>query len=253
MSIRWPAQTRVIKAHFCRTLPSGERQPPYWQRDLLKWLTPEQHAILQSPDFTGDATLPVELPAREEYVGCVLSLSQQEHELGTEHTALVWDVEKVAPTSVVYATLERKGHAEPDATPEVRRQAALSAYRKQYKLLEERLIAHSLQVDVGRPVRVTKGRKLPYGTVGTVFWIGRRQAYKKYDPPRQKIGITNQSLHDGRHYDDAKWTYADNVEVIREQVPPPDPAMLTEETLRIVNKYYQTALTEADLASLPTS
>jgi hypothetical protein len=59
-------------------------------------------------------------------------------------------------------------------------------------------------VEVGVPVRVVRGRKVPIGTTGTVFWMGA----DAWDKPR--IGIHDEA---GETF----WTATSNVEVMAEE------------------------------------
>lgn len=67
----------------------------------------------------------------------------------------------------------------------------------------------SREVDKGKRVRVIKGRKVPHGTEGVVFWIGS----VNYDPYKR---IYNETKRIGFKADDGKvyWTDVHNVEVV---------------------------------------
>lgn len=77
------------------------------------------------------------------------------------------------------------------------REAAARA-REISRLVEE---AHTL--GVGKRIRVVKGRKVPHGTEGSVFWIGE----SRFAPCGRRVGFRSDS-------GDVYWTSADNVEVI---------------------------------------
>ena len=64
-----------------------------------------------------------------------------------------------------------------------------------------------------KPVRVVKGRKVPIGTVGEVFWMGS-QDYSKYGDPWGIYTKYRCGIRDWRG--NVYWTSLDNVEVIEE-------------------------------------
>lgn len=117
-------------------------------------------------------------PVEVEYEGLVLrtGLSGGSFNDGYDYgiDALVWDPAKGAPRRVGYgSTMGMSGTAEVDATPEVL--ALYEAYeaREAEKLRISREIRDRKRIDIrGRKVRVVRGRKVPKGTEGEVFWSG---------------------------------------------------------------------------------
>lgn len=71
------------------------------------------------------------------------------------------------------------------------------------KLQEKRELREVLTPAKGKLVKVYKGRKVPIGTIGTLFWEG----YNRYNPNNPRIGIKDST---GKAY----WTYKNNVEVL---------------------------------------
>jgi hypothetical protein len=78
----------------------------------------------------------------------------------------------------------------------------IEAERKSSKEAAElkALIEEAARLEKGKRVRVVRGRKVPHGTEGEVFWVG----YTRYG---RRVGFTGT---DGQTY----WTAASNVEVI---------------------------------------
>jgi hypothetical protein len=107
--------------------------------------------------------------------GMVLYTSELNGRDDSDFLATFWNEEKGQPEELCYAST--RGWTYPnsawrDATPEI--QAKYDSWRK--KREEEsakRARRESLmKVQVGKPVRVHKGRKVPIGTEGKVFWVG---------------------------------------------------------------------------------
>lgn len=71
------------------------------------------------------------------------------------------------------------------------------------KAQEKRDLEEALAIVKGKLVKVYKGRKVPVGTVGTVFWKG----FNRYSPKNPRVGIRD--VNDNVH-----WTYENNVEVL---------------------------------------
>ena len=63
------------------------------------------------------------------------------------------------------------------------------------------------RVESGKTVRVVRGRKVPVGTEGRVFWVGDN-AYGT------SVGITKSGNKVGKKYEDAQFTSLNNVEAI---------------------------------------
>jgi hypothetical protein len=108
-----------------------------------------------------------------EYEGAVLGKFERNGYDDSDFLAVVWTGEVV--TTVEYATTRGWTYyngATVDATDEVKALAAewmaatgIDRYRRED-------VAAALDVAVGKRVRVTKGRKVPVGTEGTICWLG---------------------------------------------------------------------------------
>lgn len=108
------------------------------------------------------------------YVGKVLNWYERNGYDDSDWYADVWDEEKQEIKTVLYMTTRCGGWgtAELDATDDVLRQV----YRKYkrmatsgYSAFNER---RAKRIFNGDTVRIVKGRKVPKGTVATVFWSG---------------------------------------------------------------------------------
>lgn len=126
-----------------------------------------------------------------EYVGCVLSTYERNGMNDSDWYAICWDKEKQKVVEVEYDTTRAGGggRAEIDATEEVLREV----YRW-YKQIGRDLFdlrtnpAEAKKVRKGDTVKVVRGRKVPKGTEGVVFWVGTR--YNQYSrTEEERVGI----------------------------------------------------------------
>lgn len=109
------------------------------------------------------------------HVGVVLSLGEYNGYDDSDFYAVVWDAEKGEAKRVEYATTRGwtyPNNAWPDATPEVL--AAYEAWRlvQIAKYNEQKRLEEIQRVRVGKDAEVVRGRKVPHGTRGRVFWMG---------------------------------------------------------------------------------
>jgi hypothetical protein len=115
------------------------------------------------------------------HVGLVLGYGGESYNSSMDVSSffvIVWSVEKHDSERVYYGSnwdANSLGSYTVDATPEVR-----SAYDAlEAKRAEDRRIADDLReynrVDKGKTVKVVRGRKVPKGTSGLVFWVGSNQ------------------------------------------------------------------------------
>ncbi len=122
----------------------------------------------------------------ESYVGCVLCTRERNYPDDSDFYAVVWDEEKQTCTEVVYDTTRSymTGQAVVDATPEVKAKAgawlkawAIKRLTEEYNRKAEQV---AREIAKGDQVRVVRGRKVPKGTEGTVFWKGERRYGVQY-------------------------------------------------------------------------
>lgn len=109
------------------------------------------------------------------HVGLVLSTGEVNGYDDSDFFAVVWDTVKAEPARVTYAST--RGWTYPngatvDATPEVLEAYAAHQTRKAAEARVYREAERAKLPEVGKVVKVVKGRKVPIGTVAQVFWTG---------------------------------------------------------------------------------
>lgn len=146
------------------------------------------------------------------YEGKVLETRERNYYDDSDFYALVWDDDANAVISVDYATTRGWTYlnsATVDATDEVKAKAAKFYENVAFEALKAKAAEAARKVAVGKSVKVVKGRKVPKGTEGTVFWVGPGRAYSYY---AAKYGVP-----DRVGFKDAAgttfWTAASNLEV----------------------------------------
>ena len=125
------------------------------------------------------------------YEGCVLSTYEHNGYEDSDWYAVVWDEETQCVTEVEYDTTRAAGGgwAKIDATPEV----LLKVYRY-YKNIGKSLFdkrtnqEQAKKVRKGDTVTVIRGRKVPKGTTGIVFWVGKKYNYYSHHD-EDRVGI----------------------------------------------------------------
>lgn len=126
-----------------------------------------------------------------QYAGCVLNTYERNGYDDSDFYAVCWDREKQRIVEVEYDTTRcgGGGYAKIDATEEVLREV-YRHYKKMAtdyfdKTYNEKL---ARMVRKGDTVEVVRGRKIPKGTVGKVFWT-----WTKYNPysyeDEDRVGI----------------------------------------------------------------
>lgn len=144
--------------------------------------------------------------------GKVLATGEHNYWDDSDFYAIVWDDQQQAPREVGYATTRGWTYynsATVDATPEIN--AAWKAWQATQRAARA---AEQARIDAATPakgkrVRVVKGRKVPHGTVGDVFWYGPDKYARpgQMASPPMRVGIRADT---GQKY----FTAATNVEVI---------------------------------------
>ena len=128
---------------------------------------------------------------QELYIGCVLDTYEHNGYHDSDFYAVCWDEEKGRVVEVEYDTTRCGGwgYANIDVTLET----LLKVYRFYYRIgrdLFDRVtkLKKAQEVQKGDTVVVARGRKVPNGTVGKVFWIGTR--YNIYSRRQEdRVGI----------------------------------------------------------------
>jgi hypothetical protein len=159
-----------------------------------------------------------EMEVKETHVGLVLETFSRTDQLmsdvwATGFYAKVWNPETLAPENVSLGNSEFGVHkaAVVDASPETKRAFLLyevkEAHGKLLKELRERLWRvrnEKFKLAKGKFVRVVRGRKVPKGTEGYLFWMGTGTW-------GERVGLKDKAgtVH---------WTAASNVEVDMEMM-----------------------------------
>lgn len=110
-----------------------------------------------------------------EYVGCVLDTYERNGYSDSDWYAVCWDEEKQAVVEVNYDTTRAGGGgwADIDITTENLRKAYRYYYRRERQWFDwVGNPAQAKSITKGDMAVVIKGRKVPQGTVGKVFWVG---------------------------------------------------------------------------------
>ena len=160
------------------------------------------------------------------YKGCVTRTWERNGPYDSDFYADCLNVETGQIDQVEYDTTRCGGcgSATVDVTEENFRLWLRAAYHKQVsECLKHNENSASL-VEVGKTVKVVKGRKVPIGTVGKVFWR-KKVNYDKYNRwynATYRLGIKDD---DGNVY----WTNESNVEVV-------DPQQYKESAHEVIRK-----------------
>ena len=133
-----------------------------------------------------------------EYVGCVLSTYELNGYNDSDWYAVCWDREQQKLVEVEYDTTRAGGggRAEIDATPEVLREV----YRWYKRMGREHFDcctnpSNAKKVQKGDTIKVVRGRKVPKGTQGLVFWEGTRyNPYSHTDEARVGIEVNGKRM-----------------------------------------------------------
>lgn len=129
--------------------------------------------------------------------------------------AQVWDEEKQSTQDICLGWGTPASTAEVDATEAVL--AKVEAYkaeceRKRYERQIRHDVFHAIQAHrspkPGKQMVVARGRKVPKGTVGVVFWLGE-DSYGN-----AKAGIRTSDEKDGRKWKDVVWVAARHLEPV---------------------------------------
>lgn len=144
---------------------------------------------------------------KPEYVGCVLSTYERNGMNDSDWYAICWDREKQQVVEVEYDTTRAGGggRAEIDATPEVLREV-YRWYKRMGRQLFDARTNHeqAKKVQKGDAVKVVRGRKVPKGTQGQVFWVGTRyNQYSRTDEARVGIEVDGERMFLNAEYVEA--------------------------------------------------
>jgi hypothetical protein len=142
----------------------------------------DQGAVFSDYWSNRDSSNPKRYPVylQTSHVGLVLSKGENNGYHDSDFWALVWNDEQGKPERIEYASTRGWSYpntATVDATPEVlaKYKAYLAEQQRQGQVERERCAAAT--PTKGKRVRVVKGRKVPVGTIGTVFWYGQAREF----------------------------------------------------------------------------
>ena len=154
-------------------------------------------------DYNGNVT----------YQGCVFNLWEHNSYNDSDFYADVIDPITGEIKSIEYDTTRYAGcgtaQANIDLTKENYYTYLQNSYEKQLNEFVKKYQDDLRKVDKDKKVIVVKGRKVPKGTEGVVFWVGT-QNYDKYN--RSGYEVTRIGIKD--EFGKIFWTSASNVEVI---------------------------------------
>lgn len=125
------------------------------------------------------------------FAGCVLGEYERNGRDDSDFYAIVWDEDKREVRSFEYNSTRYAGggSATVDATPEVIAKSR-EFYRPRIRsLFLSRAMADAKQLRKDDHVVVVKGRKVPKGTTGIVFWIGESSSFGYGQKASLRIGV----------------------------------------------------------------
>lgn len=149
--------------------------------------------------------------------GLVLALGEHNYYDDSDFYAVVWNPEKRCAEEVGYASTRGwtyPNNAVVDASPDV--MSAYVEWKRAQRAEQIRLqeLREAATARVGKTVKVVRGRKVPQGTIGRVFWVGADNFRRRYDgfcsDVPERLGL---ELPSGARV----FTAAANVEVIAVQ------------------------------------
>jgi len=161
-----------------------------------------------------------------DFTGCVLSTREYNGYSDSDFYATVWDEEQGCVREIFNGTTRAYAptkYHNADASPAIRAKAmAWYVQNPQVRAVAKAALeSRRAKVSVGDQVVVEAGRKLPKGTQGQVFWVGR----DSFNPKAYRVGLV---LADGSKV----FTSLGNVAKLN--VPPVTDEEITEEVFRTI-------------------
>jgi len=183
----------------------------------------------------------------EAYAGCVLGTGSKGYHDDSDYYAIVWDERAQAVVTAMYATTRcaADGRAVVDATPEVIAKAqawlkdwAVKALTEGYR---HQATEELYNIDKGTEIRVFKGRKVPIGTTGRVFWKGKihygtSYAHRSFYGTQTSGGqsVTRVGFNDAQG--NTFWTSIENVEKANQTLNMPAEAEIEAQAQAIADR-----------------
>lgn len=179
-----------------------------------------------------------------QYEGCVIETRERNYHDDSDFYAVVWDEENQALKEITYASTRfgGGGNVTVDITPENMKKVEEWCRARTFAAYKDAYEYQARQPEMEKIVRVVRGRKVPHGTQGKIFWTKEqtfsprfRNGYK-HGPDTIKIGIALDETKDARNrYVNVAWTYMSNVEVVDPQKYVPS----DEEIMKKIQNPYQ--------------
>jgi hypothetical protein len=171
-----------------------------------------------------EIVMPVYMPNRDGgekvlFQDGVIAMREYNGYHDSDFYVIAWDDENQKITKYEYATTRFAGGgtASLDVTAENKAKADAWAYKKLRRDVFAGYLAALRKPVKGDTVTVVKGRKVPVGTTGVLFWVGPERVYGGYSEWSktrvQKVGIAMSDAKDAKgRYTDVVWTYMANIE-----------------------------------------
>ena len=128
------------------------------------------------------------------YQGCVLETRERNYYDDSDFYALVWDESTQSIKEIEYGTTRAWTYfnsAKEDASPEILTKAFAYRYESLLKISDFCEQSDMSKLQIGRHVKVIKGRKVPIGTEGFICQIYNNL----YDKLNQKIKLQTETTH----------------------------------------------------------
>jgi hypothetical protein len=160
------------------------------------------------------------------YKDCVFESREKNYYDDSDFYAVVLDKRtgKVHTTEYDTTRFGGGGYCSIDATPEAIEAGRVWAEAETFRQLAYRDELDSQKIEMGRRVRVIKGKKAPIGTEGEIFYLNHvPDRYGRAWGGYTKLGLAITDRKEtamgknGKQYErfaDVAWTYADNCELI---------------------------------------
>lgn len=156
--------------------------------------------VVQCPEFENSVHA-------TSFVGKVFATRERNGYDDSDFYAVVWDGTSVR--NVEYGTTRAwtyHNSAAADATPETTEAANAWGKVAARKLARTEAVEKATQVEKGKRVKVTRGRKVAKGTEGVVIWVGTSPGYTRWAPVQHRVGFKTDA-------GETIFTAASNVEV----------------------------------------
>jgi hypothetical protein len=167
-----------------------------------------------------------------DFRGYVLGIDERNGYSDSDFFATVWDEEQGCVRTISDGTTRFAAppkYAGADASSEVWAKAeAWWAANVGPKQALETILARRKFIDVGSEVEVAKGRKIPKGTKGEVFWKGKDQFYRSYGYGDTMFGLPARAFRIGIRLLDGSRVYTSMDNVFKLNVLPPTEAEIAE-------------------------